>query len=123
MPLGPPTPDLSGGDNRIKEQAASAIRPTSPLLQQSLSSYNIRPLQDKVNGSAEECNHSNNNKDGENDIDEGRAKNDVDKSKAKDCNNGSDDSSDTDNNFGDSDSYDSNSCDGNKGNKAYRYTK
>ena len=62
-----------------------------------------------------EYNYSNNNKDGENDINKGKAKN---------CNNGSYNSSDIDNDdFRDSNSSNSNSSDSNKGNKAYGYTK
>lgn len=98
-PPGPPTPDLDGGDDRIKERAASATRPTSPFLQQPSSSRDIGPPQDKVNGPAEKCDHSDDNKDGENVMDEGKAKN---------YSNGSDDSSDTvDDNAGDGDSSDS----------------
>ena len=74
-----------------------------------------------VNNSAEERDHSDDNKDSKNNIDKGRAKNNIDKNRAKDCNNGSDDSSNIDNNSRDSDSCDSNSCNGNKGNKAHRY--
>jgi hypothetical protein len=86
LPPSPPTPNLSGGDNRIKERAASATRPISPLLQQSLSSRNFRPPQDKVNGLAEKCDYSDNNKDSKNVMDEGKAKNYSD---------GSDNSGDT----------------------------
>jgi hypothetical protein len=61
---------------------------------------------------AKECDYSNDNKD---------SKNDVDKGKAKNCNNRSDNSSDIDNNNSrDSDSSDSDSSDSNKGNEAHR---
>ena len=76
------------------------MRPISPLLQQSLSFYNIRLLQNKVNSLFKKCNHSNNNKD---------SKNIVDKGKAKNYSNGSDNSGNTVNNdVGDGDSSNSN---------------
>jgi hypothetical protein len=109
-PPGPPTPDLSGGDDRIKERAASATRPISPLLQQSSSSRDIGPPQDKVNGSAEKCDHSDDNKDGENVMDEGKAKNYCD---------GSDDSGDTvDDDAGDGDGDGGDSSDSDNGSEA-----
>ena len=62
---------------------------------------------------AEECDYSNNNKDGKNNIDKGKAKN---------YNNKSYNSSDTDNNDSkNSNSSDNNSSDSNKGNKAHKY--
>ena len=73
-----------------------------------MSLYNIKLLQDKINGLTKEYNYSNNNKD---------SKNNVDKGKAENYNNRSDDSSDiNNNNFRDSDSSNDN-----KGNKAYKY--
>ena len=109
-PPGPPTPSLSGGDNRIKERAASTTRPTSPLLQQPSSPYNIRPPQDNlnnlVNGLAKEYNYNGTNENSENVID---------KSKAENYNDRSDGSGDTD----DDDARDGDSSDSDEGNEAY----
>jgi len=99
---------------------ASAAQSANPSLQQSSSLYNIRPPQDKVNNghnqifdnlinnSAEKYNHSNNNKNGESDMDKGKAEN---------CNNGSDDSG----NINDDDTGDSDSSNSDGGNKARGY--
>ena len=73
-----------------------------------MSSYNIRPPQDKVNSLAKKYNYSDNNKDGENVIDKGKAKN---------YSNKSDNSSDTvDNN-----ARDGNSSSNNEDNEARGY--
>ena len=97
---------------------ASATRPTSPLLYQSSSSRDIGlpqdNLDDLVNGLAEEYNHNSNNENGENVVDEGKAKN---------CNDRSNGSGDTDDDDArDGDSSNSDSSDSDKGNKAYGYT-
>ncbi|OCL04048.1 hypothetical protein AOQ84DRAFT_417177 [Glonium stellatum] len=104
-PFGSPTLGLNDGDG-VKERAVS-VRPTSPSPRHSPFPRDTGPPQDRagnsrnhileglVNGLAEESDHSDNNKDGENIMDEGKAENYSD---------GSDDSGDTDDDAGDGDS-------------------